>query len=120
MNGGAAASAHSPVFPNDPTVFVSDFFDFTIYVDADTDVIRKFYVDRFMTFREKAANDPTSFFYRFSAMDDHEALQHAKRVWREINDVNLQENILPTRERAHLVLDKGSDHSVQTVYLRKL
>ena len=101
-------------------IFVSDFFDFTIYVHADTDVIRRFYIDRFMTFREKAARDATSFFHRFAAMSHSEALEHASRVWHEINEINLLENILPTRERAQLVLDKGADHAVQNVYLRKL
>lgn len=103
-----------------PQVFVSDFFDFTIYVDADADVIRNFYIDRFMTFREKSMEDSKSFFHRFAKMDYAEALSHAHRVWSEINEVNLLENILPTRERAQLVLDKAADHSVQNVYLRKL
>jgi type I pantothenate kinase len=104
----------------DPQVFVSDFFDFTIYVHADVDQIRQWYIDRFMAFRHKAGEDPTSFFRRFAEMSADEAQHHAQRVWTEINEINLFQNILPTRERARLVLDKGQDHAVQTVYLRKL
>lgn len=104
----------------EPQIFVSDFFDFTVYVHADVDMVRKWYVDRFMTYRAKAASDPTSFFRRFAEMPEDEARDHAIRVWLEINEVNLFQNILPTRERARLVLDKDTDHSVQTVYLRKL
>jgi type I pantothenate kinase len=102
------------------TTFVSDFFDFTVYVHADTAVIRKWYVDRFMTFRERAKTDRTSYFYRFRDLSDEEARDHALWIWRDINEVNLIENILPTRQRARLILEKSPDHSVRSVALRKI
>jgi len=103
-----------------PTVFVSDFFDFTVYVHAETDLIRDWYLNRFFTFREIAKHDETSFFHRFAQLSDEEINRHATQVWHDINEVNLNENILPTRERAQLILEKGKDHSVETVLLRKL
>ena len=101
-------------------VFVSDFFDFTIYVDADTEVIEQWYVERFLGFRERAREDATSFFHRFVPLAEEAVRANAVQVWRDINLVNLAENILPTRERARLILTKAADHSVQTVSLRKL
>jgi len=101
-------------------VFISDYFDFTIYVDAETEVIRQWYVERFLIFRKKARNDPTSFFHRFSDLTETEARDCAAGIWADINQVNLRENILPTRERAKLILNKGADHSVQQVFLRKI
>jgi type I pantothenate kinase len=83
-------------------------------------VIRQWYVNRFMTFRERAKQDPTSYFYRFRDLNDDEARDHASWIWREINEVNLVENILPTRWRARLILDKGPDHRVRSVALRKI
>jgi type I pantothenate kinase len=102
------------------STFVSDFFDLTVYVHAETPVIRQWYVNRFMTFRERAKQDPTSYFYRFRDLNDDEARDHASWIWREINEVNLVENILPTRWRARLILDKGPDHRVRSVALRKI
>ncbi len=101
-------------------MFVSDYFDFPIYVDAKTEVVRKWYVDRFLTFRRAAMEDPTSFFQRFVTLSEKEAREHATRIWTEINEVNLNENILPARERAKLILNKGADHAVQSVFLRKI
>lgn len=101
-------------------VFISDYFDFTIYVDAQTEEILRWFVDRFMTFREIAMGDPSSFFFVFTHLSKEEARAHAVRIWTEINEVNLIENILPTRERAMLILNKGADHSVQSVLLRKI
>jgi type I pantothenate kinase len=101
-------------------VFVSDFFDFMLYVDAGAEVIRQWYIDRFMTFRNLAAGDPRRFFYRFTQMTEDEVREYAERIWAEINAVNLAENILPTKWRAHLVLRKAASHAVETVYLRKL
>ncbi|MBI4082723.1 MAG: type I pantothenate kinase [Candidatus Lambdaproteobacteria bacterium] len=101
-------------------VFVSDFFDFTMYVDAPTEVIRAWYVERFAGFRALALRDPTSMFHRFAELGDEELRAHALKVWTEINEVNLVENILPSRERARLILEKGPDHGVQGVRLRKL
>ena len=103
-----------------PSVFVSDYFDFSIYVDADTDTIKKWYVDRFLTFRDTAFSDPNAFFHRYASLSDAEAAATAGRIWDEINHVNLVANILPTRDRAELVLGKGSDHAVRSVRLRKL
>jgi type I pantothenate kinase len=103
-----------------PSVFVSDFFDFTIYVHAETAIIRQWYIERFLTFRDLAKTDPTSFFSRFVDLTDGEAQLYARLIWEVINEVNLHQNILPTRERAHLILNKGSDHTVQSVLLRKI
>lgn len=103
-----------------PSWFVSDFFDFTIYVDAEITTIEKWYIDRFMTFREKAKNDPTAFFYQFSKWPDQKARDFSKNIWKEINETNLNENISPFKYRADLILEKGADHSVQKVFLKKL
>lgn len=100
--------------------FVSDFFDFSIYVDAAPEVIERWYVERFHTLRRTVFTDESSFFHRFSHLDDREAEELAHRIWREINGPNLLQNILPTRERAHLVLEKGADHAVRSVRLRRL
>ncbi|MCZ6843170.1 MAG: type I pantothenate kinase [SAR324 cluster bacterium] len=103
-----------------PRVFISDYFDFTIYVHAEVQQVRQWYVDRFLTFRRRALHDSTSFFSVFAHLTEEEARAHAVRIWTEINEVNLHENILPTRERAKLILNKGADHSVQSVLLRKI
>ncbi|MGN6549424.1 MAG: type I pantothenate kinase [Pararhizobium sp.] len=100
--------------------FVSDFFDFSVYIDADEAVIRKWYVDRFMRLRETAFRDPNSFFHRYSEITDAEALAIADGLWANINLKNLHENILPTRPRADLILRKGRNHLVEQVALRKL
>jgi type I pantothenate kinase len=99
--------------------FVSDFFDFSIYVDADEADIRQWYTDRFMTLRETAFLDERSFFHHFTKLADAEAAAVADDVWREINAVNLRENVAPTRSRAYLVLEKGPDHRVRRVRLSK-
>jgi type I pantothenate kinase len=109
-----------PVTDGQPRVFVSDFFDFTVYVDADTDHIREWYVQRFLALRDTAFRDPSAHFHRYSSLSDTEARKTAEGIWAEINEPNLVRNILPTRERAHLVLRKGRDHSVEEVRLRKL
>jgi type I pantothenate kinase len=101
-------------------LFVSDFFDFTIYVDADEHDIEQWYVERFLTFRETAFRDPSSFFTRYAHLSVEEAVQTARGIWQEINGPNLRENILPTRERADLILRKGENHLVQEIRLRKL
>lgn len=103
-----------------PSVFVSDYFDFSIYVDADTETIESWYIDRFLTFRDTAFSDPEAFFHRYASLSDEEARATARRIWDEINLVNLVENIVPARDRAELVLSKGSDHAVHRVRLRKL
>jgi type I pantothenate kinase len=103
-----------------PTTFVSDFFDFSIYVDADEEHIKQWYVDRFLTLRETVFKDPRSYFHRYARLNDNEAVTTALEIWTKINGLNLSENILPTRERAHLIVEKGPDHGVTGVKLRKL
>ena len=100
--------------------FVSDFFDFSVYLDADEDVLKSWYVDRFLTLRGTAFRDPKSYFHRYSALSDEEATKTATSIWQRINLVNLHENILPTRQRADLILKKGMSHLVEQVALRRL
>jgi type I pantothenate kinase len=102
------------------TLFVSDYFDFSIYVDADVSDIRRWYVERFLTLRATAFRDPRSYFHRYASLSDEEALRTATAIWSAINERNLYENILPTRERADLILRKGGDHRVTEVRLRRL
>jgi type I pantothenate kinase len=99
---------------------LSDFFDFGIYVDAATDDIRSWYVDRFLRLRETAFADPASYFRRYAGLSGDEARSTAQEIWDSINGPNLEQNIAPTRSRATLVLRKARDHSVQYVRLRKL
>jgi type I pantothenate kinase len=101
-------------------VFVSDYVDFSIYVDAQESQIKKWYLDRFLRLREEALEDSTAYFHRFSDLSEKEATEMAMRVWDEIDHPNLRENIEPTRDRARLILEKGEDHSVQSVRLRKI
>ncbi|MFJ6214389.1 type I pantothenate kinase [Streptomyces sp. NPDC092296] len=99
---------------------VSDHFDFSIYVDARTDDIENWYLSRFRELRETAFQDPSSYFRRFTDVPEEEALEYGRTVWRTINRPNLLENVLPTRGRATLVLQKGPDHKVRRARLRKL
>ena len=99
---------------------VSDFFDFTVYVDAATNDIRRWYTDRFVRLRETAFRDPASYFARYASLSHAEAVAEANRIWDEINGPNLEQNVKPTRSRATLVLRKDHDHSVRWVRLRKL
>jgi len=101
-------------------VAVADFFDFSIYVDARTDDIEHWYLERFRKLRETAFQDPSSYFRRFTEVPEAEALDYGRQVWRTINRPNLVENVAPTRGRASLILRKGSDHKVQRIRLRKL
>jgi type I pantothenate kinase len=107
-----------PPSPND--VAVSDLFDFSVYVDAEADHIAQWYVDRFLALRQSAFANPTSFFRVFAELSDDAAVERAMGFWNDINLPNLEENVLPTRHRASLVLRKGADHKVETVLLRKL
>lgn len=100
-------------------VFVSDYVDFSIYVDADLSLLHQWYVNRFLKFRAGAFSDPNSYFKHYSKLPEQEAISIANRLWRDINELNLIENILPTRERASLILTKGEDHKVDYVQLRK-
>ena len=104
----------------DSIPLVSDFFDFSIFMDADADDIADWYVKRFMRLRDTAFRDPGSYFHRYSEFTDAEALKEARRIWETINLVNLQENILPTRPRADLILKKNREHLIEQVALRKL
>jgi type I pantothenate kinase len=99
---------------------ISDFFDFSVYVDADLEDIRRWYVERFLRLRQTAFADPKSYFHRYAALSDAQARATATDIWTRINEPNLIENIEPTKGRATLVLAKGSDHSVETIKLRKL
>lgn len=111
----------APTAPQrDGRPFVSDFFDFSIYVDAAESDIRRWYVERFLLLRATAFKQPDSYFHRYAALSDEAAERTAGDLWDTINGPNLRQNILPTRERAHLVLVKGGDHTVETVWLRKL
>jgi len=100
--------------------FVSDFFDFSVYIDADEEVLKAWYIDRFLTLRGTAFRDPKSYFHRYSNLSDDEAIGTATSIWERINLVNLHENILPTRQRADLILTKGESHLVNAVALRRL
>ncbi|WP_337220303.1 type I pantothenate kinase [Vibrio parahaemolyticus] len=107
-------------YPHDPhRVFVSDFLDFSIYVDAESETIEQWYVERFLKFRRGAFTKPGSYFSHYTQLSIDEAKSKAKEIWRNINGLNLELNILPTRERAHLILHKGANHLVDKVSLRK-
>lgn len=101
-----------------PRVFVSDFFDFSIYLDADEQTIEDWYVARFLKLRETVFRQPASYFRRFAELTDEQAIDTARGIWRQINLVNLHDNILPTRERANVILEKRADHAMQRVRLR--
>jgi type I pantothenate kinase len=100
--------------------YVSDFFDFSVYLDADEDVLLRWYVDRFLALRGTAFSDPQSYFHRYSKLSDEEAVKTASGIWSRINLVNLHENILPTRQRADLILTKSASHLIEEVALRRL
>lgn len=100
-------------------IFVADFLDFSIYVDADEADIRRWYVERFLTLRRTAFRDPASYFRRYARLSDDEAVARAGQIWDEINYPNLLENILPTRSRARIILKKGADHLVRHLRLRR-
>ena len=106
--------------PDTPRVFVSDFFDFSIYVDADESHILHWYVNRFLTLRRTAFANPESYFHRYASVSDREAADTARDIWARINGVNLRDNILPTRTRATLILEKSLDHQIERVHLRKI
>ncbi|MGY3449151.1 type I pantothenate kinase [Bradyrhizobium sp. USDA 4353] len=99
---------------------VSDFFDFSVYIDADEAVLRKWYVKRFLSLRDTAFHDPRSYFNRYALLSDEEATATAIAIWERTNLANLEDNILPTRPRATLILKKGADHEIETVALRRL
>ncbi|MBZ5710005.1 type I pantothenate kinase [Nannocystis pusilla] len=99
-------------------VYISDYFDFSIYIDADESAIREWFFQRFRRLRETAFRDPHSYFHKYAGMPEASAMQLAHTVWDTINGVNLRQNIAPTRDRADLILEKAADHTVQRVRLR--
>jgi type I pantothenate kinase len=99
---------------------VSDFFDFSVYIDAEEAVLRDWYITRFLALRDTAFHDPRSYFHRYALLSDEEATATALAIWERTNLANLEDNILPTRPRATLILKKGADHVVETVALRRL
>src|SRR5690606_12826986 len=105
---------------SDATLVVSDFFDFSIYVDAAEEDLERWYIDRLLLLRETSLTDPRSYFNFLTQYTEDATRDFAKSIWSTINLVNLRENIEPTRGRAHLILEKGGDHSVRRVRLRKL
>jgi len=119
LAGGSGGSGGSAAGEPGKLV-VSDYFDFSIYVDAPESLIREWFVERLGRLRETAFRDPQSYFRKYAALSAQEATDFAVRIWNEINGVNLRENILPTRERAHLILEKGAGHRVERVRLRRL
>lgn len=107
-------------YPEHPNrIFVSDFVDFSIFVDAETNLLKKWYIQRFLKFREGAFTDPNAYFHSYSKMSEQESIAIASKIWDEINGVNLEQNIQPTRDRANLVLSKAANHQVSCVKLRK-
>jgi type I pantothenate kinase len=103
-----------------PRVFLSDFFDFSIYVDANEEDIRRWYVQRFLSLRQTAFRDERSFFRQFADYTEAQAIARAEAVWDSINGPNLAQNIVPSRSRARLILTKGADHQVRRIRMRKL
>lgn len=99
--------------------FVSDFVDFSIYVDAEEKLLKEWYIKRFLKFCESAFNDPNSYFKHYANLSKEESITTASKIWDEINGLNLNQNILPTRERANLILKKGHNHQVELIKLRK-
>lgn len=100
--------------------FVSDFFDFSVYLDADESLLRGWYIDRFMRLRDTAFRDPRSYFAKYAALAEDAALEVARQLWDTINLVNLRENIRPTRQRAKLILRKGASHQIDHISLRRI
>ncbi|SUB23265.1 type I pantothenate kinase [Avibacterium avium] len=104
---------------NTNQVFVSDFVDFSIYVDAEESLLKEWYIRRFLKFRQSAFNNPDSYFKHYASLSEQEAVATASKIWEDINGKNLRENILPTRERANLILTKGANHAVEKVKLKR-
>jgi type I pantothenate kinase len=103
-----------------PSIIVSDFFDFSLYLDADEDFIKRWYVERFLRLQRTVFQNPTSYFHHYKDLDEAQAREVALGIWRDINGQNLRENILPSRERANVVLRKRDDHSIGEVWLRQI
>lgn len=110
----------SPESRDGSRMFVSDFFDFSIYLDAKEDVIANWYINRFLRLRETVFRNESSYFHRYADLSEAEAVETARNIWEQINLKNLRENIGPTRDRAHLILEKGPDHFVENVKMRRV
>ena len=106
--------------PRSAAVIASDFFDLSVYLDADEDDIERWYVERFLLLQRTAFQNPRSYFHRYKDLPLDEAIALGSSIWREINLVNLQENILPTRQRADFILRKDEDHSIREIWLRRV
>ena len=100
--------------------FVSDFFNFSIYMDAEVAMIEEWYVTRFLRLRQTAFRDPAAYFHRYAQLSPDEARAKGLEIWRSINEKNLHENILPTKQRARLILRKGMNHRIESVALRRI
>ncbi|WP_195701599.1 type I pantothenate kinase [Companilactobacillus futsaii] len=105
--------------PQNEQIYVSDFFDFSIYIDAEVEDIEEWFLNRFETLLDLAHNDPNSYYYQFTQMPEKEAMDMAKNVWDTINYPNLRDYIKPTMNRADLILHKSEDHQIDKIYLRK-
>lgn len=99
---------------------VSDFFDYSVYVHARVEYLRQWYIDRFLALRATAFADPASYFHRYASLSDAEAVERAASIWHDVNEANLLENVRPSRARARLILSKGPEHNVKSVYMRKI
>ncbi|WP_269092290.1 type I pantothenate kinase [Arthrobacter hankyongi] len=119
VEGLNVLQAARPQLDGRSSLAVSDFFDFSVYVDAKTSYIEEWYVRRFQKLRSSAFADPESYFHRYASLTDDEARTTALDIWKRINEPNLRENVLPTRGRAQLVLTKDADHSIRRMLLRK-
>ncbi|MFT4101801.1 MAG: type I pantothenate kinase [Burkholderiaceae bacterium] len=108
-----------PAYRTAPSLIVSDFFDFSIYVDAAVEYIERWYIDRFLSLQRTVFRNPDSYFHHYKDLNTDEATAVARRIWAEINLVNLRDNIEPTRERANVVLRKAADHSIDSLRLRQ-
>ena len=105
--------------PSNQQIYMSDYFDFSIYVDADPDLIQQWYLERFGVLLDTAFQDPTNYYYPYAQGDRQQAFEMAKRVWQTVNLPNLREYILPTRDRADIILHKCEHHVIDRIMLRK-
>jgi type I pantothenate kinase len=105
--------------PHGASVIASDYFDFSVFLDADKEDLEKWYIERFLALQRTAFQNPSSYFYRYRTLEHNEAVETAKKIWQEINLPNLTENIQPTRQRADVILHKGCDHQIESVWLRR-
>lgn len=120
LEGLNVLQTRSVMHSKEPELMVSDFFDFSIYIDAPESAIKKWYTDRFKVLRDTAFRREDSYFHRFAGLSDEEAEVVASKIWNDINAVNLHENIAPTKYHAHLILEKGEDHGIVSVKMRKI